>query len=161
MRDTHARVQEAQIVRDLGHGSYCRTRRLGEGSLLDGNRGAQPVDSLYVRLRELLEKLPRVGAQRFDVASLTLGVDRIERERRLARTARSREDYYLAARQTEADILQVVLSCTDDDEAIQVGTASLARRRHFCRGRPRRTQRPDWGFCLVIRSMATDAEGRV
>jgi hypothetical protein len=27
-----------------------------------------------------------------------------------------------------------VLSCADDDEAVQVGIASLARRRHFCRG---------------------------
>ena len=63
--------------------------------------GREALDALDVGLGELLEELPRVGAERLDVAALALGVDRVERERRLARAARPGEDDELAARQTE------------------------------------------------------------
>jgi hypothetical protein len=61
-----------------------RARRLGERALLDGDGGAQPIDSLDIGLRELLEKLSCIGAQRLDVTPLALGVDGVECERRLA-----------------------------------------------------------------------------
>ena len=88
--DADARVEEAQVVGDLGDRADGGARRLRERALLDGDGGAEPVDALDVRLRELLEELPRVGAQRLDVAPLPLGVDRVEGERRLARAARAR-----------------------------------------------------------------------
>ena len=39
------------------------------------------VDQIDVGLLHLLEELPRVGRQRFDVAPLALGVNRVERQR--------------------------------------------------------------------------------
>ena len=67
---------------------------------------------------ELLEELPRVCAERLDVPALALGVDRVERERGLARTARSSEHDQLPARERDAHVLQVVLPGADDDQAI-------------------------------------------
>ena len=58
--------------------------------------GREALDALDVGLGELLEELPRVGGERLDVAALALGVDRVERERRLARAARAGEDDELA-----------------------------------------------------------------
>ena len=80
--------------------------------------GLRPVDALDVGLGELLEELAGVGAERLDVAALPLGVDGVEGERRLARAARPGEDDDLAARQTDADVLQVVLPRADDDEPV-------------------------------------------
>jgi hypothetical protein len=50
------------------------------GSLFDGDRRGETIDSVDVRLRELLEELPRVRRQGLDIASLAFGVDRVERE---------------------------------------------------------------------------------
>src|ERR1019366_5763252 len=105
MRNTDARIEEPQVVGDLGDRAHRRARGLREGPLLDGDRGAEPVDALDVGLRELLEELPRVRAQGLDVASLALGVDRIEGERRLTRTAGAGEDDDLASRQAYTDVL--------------------------------------------------------
>ena len=118
VRDADARVEQAQVVGDLGHRADRGARRLRERPLLDGDGRAQALDALDVGLGELLEELPRVGAERLDVAALPLGVDRVEGERRLARAARPGEDDDLAARQAHADVLQVVLPRADDDETI-------------------------------------------
>ena len=90
VRNADARVEQAQVVGDLGDRADGGARRLRERALLDGDGRAQALDALDVGLRELLEELPRVGAERLDVAALALGVDGVEGERRLARAARAR-----------------------------------------------------------------------
>ena len=67
---------------------------------------------------ELLEELPRVGRQRFDVASLPLGVDGVEGERRLARAARPGDDDQAIAGELAADVSKIVLACAANDEPI-------------------------------------------
>ena len=116
--DAHPGVEEAEVVGDLGDGAHGGPGRLRERSLLDGDGRAQAVDALDVGLRELLEELARVGAERLDVPPLPLGVDRVEGERRLARAARPREDHDLASGEREADVLEVVLPRADDDELV-------------------------------------------
>ncbi len=113
MRDSDTRVEQAQVVGDLGHGADRGARGLRERPLLDRDGRAQPLDALDVGLRELLEKLAGVGAQRLDVPSLALRVDRVEGERRLARSAGTGEDDDLAARQADTDVLEIVLSRAD------------------------------------------------
>ena len=79
--DADARVEQAQVVGDLGDRADGGAGRLRERPLLDGDGGAEALDALDVGLGELLEELPRVGAERLDVAALPLGVDRVEGER--------------------------------------------------------------------------------
>jgi hypothetical protein len=80
MRDADPREQEPEVVGDLGHGADRGARRFREGPLLDGDGGREAVDAIDVGLRELLEELPRVGAERLDVAALAFCVDGVERE---------------------------------------------------------------------------------
>ncbi len=56
--------------------------------LLDGDGRWDAIDRVRHRLVHAVEELPRVGAERLDVAALALGVDRIEREARFAGATR-------------------------------------------------------------------------
>ena len=85
VRLAHARIQQPQVVVDLGDGSDGRTRRARGRLLLDRDRRTQPVDGVHIRPLHLVEELPRIGAQRFDIAPLPLGVDGVKGQRALAR----------------------------------------------------------------------------
>ena len=106
----HADVgeQQAEVVVDLGDGADRRPRVRGRRLLFDRNRGGQPLDQVDVRLFHLLEELPGVGGQRLDVAPLSLGVDRVEGQRRLARPREAGDDDKFVPRDIDVDILQVV-----------------------------------------------------
>ncbi len=54
------------------------------GFLFDGNGRGQALDVIDVRLLHYRQELARVGRQRFDIAALALGIDRVEGQRRLA-----------------------------------------------------------------------------
>ena len=82
--------------------------------------GRQPADVIDVRLRQLAEELPGVAGQRFDVPPLALGVERVERERTLARAADAGEDDQLVARQVEVDVAEVVFAGAADDDGLSV-----------------------------------------
>ena len=86
-RAADARVQQPQVVVDLGRRADGRARIADAVLLADGDRRADAFDRVDVRLLHPLEELPRVGRQRLDVAALPFGVDRVEGERRLARAA--------------------------------------------------------------------------
>jgi hypothetical protein len=89
---TDAGEQQTQVVVDLGdradRGSGVARRRL----LVDGDRRRQTLDELDVGLVHLAEELAGIRGERLDVAALTLGVDRVERQARLARTGQPGED---------------------------------------------------------------------
>jgi hypothetical protein len=85
VRMADARPQQAQVVVDLGDRADRRPRVARRRLLVDRDRRRQALDRVDVGLVHLPEELPRVGAQRLDVAALALGVDRVEGERRLAR----------------------------------------------------------------------------
>src|SRR5262249_5097147 len=106
---TEASVEDAQVVVHLRDGSDGRARTLARRLLLDADGRRQAADVLDLRLLHLAEELTSVRRQRLDVAPLTLGVDRVECERRLAGTARSAADRHLAARHFDGDVFQVVL----------------------------------------------------
>ena len=64
------------------------------------------------------EELAGVGRQRLDVAALALGVDRVERQRRLARPRQAGEDDELVAGQLERDVAEVVLPGAPDHQLV-------------------------------------------
>jgi len=49
--------------------------------------GTQAVNGIHIGALHLIEELARVGGERFDVAALAFGVNRVEGKRRLARAA--------------------------------------------------------------------------
>ena len=112
VRRTDARPQQAHVVVDLGDRADRRTRVLRGGLLVDGDGGRQTVNVVHVRLVHLAEELPRVAGQRFNVAALTLGVDRVKRQRRFTRAGQAGEHHQLVARNLDVDVFQVVLSRT-------------------------------------------------
>ena len=119
VRDADVGEEQAEIVVDLGHRPDRRSR-VGAGRLLLDRKGRrQALDRIDVRLLHLLEELPGIGRERFDVAPLALGVNRVEGERRLAGPRQSRDDHELVARQVHVDPFQVVdARAADGDLAV-------------------------------------------
>ncbi len=118
VRLAHARPQQAQVVVDLRHRADGRAGVARGRLLVDRDRRAQALDRVDVGLVHLAEELPRVGRQRLDVAALPLGVDRVEREARLARAGQAGDHDERVARQRQRHVFQVVLSRPRDDDLI-------------------------------------------
>ena len=84
MRLSDGRKQQAQIIVNLSDRADGRTRTAGHGLLFDRDGRRQSFDRVDVGFFQLIEKLPRVRRQRFDVPPLAFGVNRVEGQRRLA-----------------------------------------------------------------------------
>ena len=119
VRDADARVEQAQVVVDLGDGAHRGARVLRRRLLVDRDRRRQALDVVDVGLVHLAEELPRVRREGLDVAALALGVDGVERERGLARAGQAGDHDELVARDVEVDVLEVVLAGAADGDAIQ------------------------------------------
>ncbi len=78
--------------------------------MLDRNGGAQPFDGVDIRAFHLVEELAGIRRQRFHVAPLPLGVNRIEGQRRFSGAAKPGNDSQAVARDLNIDILQIVLA---------------------------------------------------
>ena len=102
------RVEQAQEVVDLRHGPHRRTRVLVRGLLLNGDNRAQSRDLVHVGTLHRPHELTRIGRQRLHVAALSLGVDRVEGQRRLPRPRKTRDDHQFAARNFQIHVFQVV-----------------------------------------------------
>ena len=122
-------VEEPQVVVDLGDRPDRGARVLRGGLLLDRDRRREPLDGVDVRLLHLLEELPGVRGERLHVAALSLGEERVERQRRLARAGQPREHHQLVARQVEVDVLEIVLArAADRDELAGGGCGNCCAR---------------------------------
>src|SRR5665213_2834689 len=84
VRMPDARVQQPQVVVDLGDRADRRSRVAVCRLLVDRDRRRETLDEVDVGLVHLPKELPGIGRQRLDVASLTLGEDRVEGEARLS-----------------------------------------------------------------------------
>ena len=115
---TGARIEETEVVVDLGDGADRGARVLRGRLLVDADRRAQALDEVDVGLVHLAQELARVGRQGLDVAALALGEDRVEGEAGLARPGESGEHDEGVAREVERDVLQVVLTGAPDDELV-------------------------------------------
>ena len=128
-RAAGARVEQAEVVVNF-RGRRDRRARIARGVLLlDGDGGSDAGDFIHVRLLDALEKLPRIRRKRFDVAPLALGVNRVKREARFARSGNPRDHRDRVVRNIEADVLQVV------DARPAHADGFLLRHTH-CRGWP-------------------------
>ena len=110
MGHTDRRVEQAQVIVDLGDGANGGARTAAGGFLLNRDRWAKAVDGIDVGALHLVEKLAAIGGKGFDVAALAFGVNGIESERGFAGAAQARYDRQSIARNLDVDILQVVLA---------------------------------------------------
>ena len=115
-----AGVQHPQVVRNFRDRADGTAWVAPGGLLLDADRRRQPADVIDVRFRELPEELAGVAGERLDVPALTFGVDRVERERRLAAAAHAGKDDELVSREFEVYAAQVVFACPTNDNTLGV-----------------------------------------
>ena len=128
VRHPDARVEQAEVVVDLGDGADRAARVARRRLLVDRDRRRQALDEVDVGLVHLPEELAGVRGERLDVAALALGVDGVERERRLARAREAGEHDQLVARQFEVDVAEVVLPRALDPMMLFVFEAATAPR---------------------------------
>ncbi len=103
-----ARVQQPQIIVNLGGRRHSRTR-IARGILLaDRNRRSNSRDFVHVRFFDALEELARISRKRFDVASLPLGIKRVESKAGFARARNPADHRDRVVRNHEVNVLQVV-----------------------------------------------------
>ena len=136
------RVQQFEVVVQLGHGADRRTRGAHRPVLVDGDGGQDAVHALDVRLVHAVEELPRVRGEALDVAALALGVQNVEREAGLARAADAGQHRQAVERNLDVDVLEVVLAGADHADGVAAGFGCVQSRapvRLFQRraGRPR------------------------
>ena len=131
MRHADAREQQPQVIVDLGDRADRRPRVPAGALLVDRDRRRQPIDLVDVRLLHLPEELPRVRTEALDVAPLSLGVDRVERETRLAGSAQTGDDDQAITREGDRDVLEVVFARSAHDELVLGHVASLTDEAHF------------------------------
>ena len=120
-----ARVEHPQQVRERRDAADRRAGRGRPALLLERHGRRQAVDLVDLGHAHLVEQPPRVGRDRLEVAPLRLGVERAERERRLARAGDAGEHDQGVARDVEVDVLEVVLARpAHADEAVGPGGRS-------------------------------------
>ena len=74
------RPEEFYVIANLRHGADGRARGFDSVALLDGNGGRDALDAVHLRLVHPIEELSRVRREGFDVAALSFGEERVERE---------------------------------------------------------------------------------
>ena len=101
--------KQLQVVVEFRHRADRGTRRFDGIGLVDGDGRRDAVDAVGLRFVHAIEELSRVGGERLDVTALSLGVNRVECQRRFSRTADAGDDDQLVQRQPEVDSLEIVL----------------------------------------------------
>ncbi len=122
--------QQVEIARDVGHRADSRAGIAGDRLLLDRDHRGEAEDEIDVWLGDLRDEPLGERRQRFHVAALSLGVDRVERQARLARARQAGDDDQRVARDLQRDVLQVVNAGALDADR---GPRLLTRRRHRSR----------------------------
>ena len=100
--------QQAQVVENLGGGGDGGARVAGGVLLFDRDGGGDAVDQVGVGFFDALQKLPRIGGKRFDIAALAFGVDGVEGERRFAGAGDTGDHRQLVVRDLKIDVFEVM-----------------------------------------------------
>ena len=119
VRLADGRKQDAQIVVNLGRRRDRGTRIGPRAPLLDRDRRRKPFDEIDVRLFHLVQELPGVGGEAFDVAALAFGIERVEGERGFPRAAQAGDYDQFFPRNLDVEILEIVLARTADLDSLR------------------------------------------
>ena len=111
-------VEQAEIVVNLRDGRDRGARIGAGGALFDGDGRGKSFDMTDFRLAHAVEELAGVGGEAFDVAALSLGVERVERERGLAGAGKPGDDGETVTRDRDVDVFQVMFGSAVDDDVL-------------------------------------------
>ena len=104
----YAGKEQLQVIvylRNRPHrGAWVAARYL----LLNSDSRRDALYLIHLRLLHPAEELPRIGAQALHIAALPFGIERIERQRRLAAAAHARYHHQLVARDVHRHAFQVM-----------------------------------------------------
>src|SRR6266545_7564297 len=98
MRHAGSGKQDPHIVLDIGHRADRRAWVAADTLLLDRDYWRESVHKVDIRLLDLLDTPARIGRERLQKAALALGIDRLKRQRRLARARKPGNHHQLLAR---------------------------------------------------------------
>ena len=104
------RVEQAEIVVDLGGGGDGRTGIGRRDALLNRDSRGEPFDVVHIGLLHLIQKLPSVSREAFDILALPFRKESVEGERGFARAAHACHHHKLVARNFDIKVPQVVLA---------------------------------------------------
>ncbi len=121
-RDGFASEERGEVRLEISHRGERRAARLDGRAAIDRDGRRDGVERFDGRTFEALEELPRVGAEAFDESPLPLCIERIERERRFAGTARPRHAHELAGVDIERDLTQVVRARAAQADGVHGGS---------------------------------------
>jgi len=102
--------EQLEIIIDLGDCSDGGAGRFDAVALLDGDGRGNPLDGDGPGLVHPVEKLPRVGAECFDIAPLSLRINGVKGEARFSGTTRACDYDQGPGREIEINAFEVVLS---------------------------------------------------
>ena len=133
----HPGVEHPQEIVNLGDRADGRPRVVARRFLRDRDRRAEAADVVDLGLGHLAQELPGEGGQTLHVPPLALGVERVERQRALARAGHAGQANQLVSRQDHVDAPQVVLAGALDDDIgsghrCPGGLVKLGRPRQSC-----------------------------
>ena len=90
-------IEQAQVFVDLGRGRYGRAGITADDTLLDGYSRGKPTYPVGLGLSHTTDELTSVRRETLHVATLALGIERVEGERTLPRTTHPGDDDELAS----------------------------------------------------------------
>ena len=111
-------IEQAEIIVYFRDGRDRGTRIGAGGALFDGDGRGKPLDVADFRLAHAVEELAGVGGEAFDVAALSLGVERVERERGLAGAGKPGDDGETVTRDRDVDVFQVMFGSAVNDDVL-------------------------------------------
>ena len=114
VRNAHPRPQQTKIVMNLRHRSHGRARIPPCRLLIDGDRGAEALNRVHVRLVHLPQKLAGIARKAFHIPALAFRINGIKSKGALAAPAQPRDHRHLIARYPQGDVFQIVFPGTPD-----------------------------------------------
>ena len=103
-----AREQQLEVIVQFGGRADGRTGIARIDLLFDGDGRSDARDQVHVGFGDLAQELPGIGREALDIASLSLGEDRVESQRRFARARKTGDDREGIVRDFDLDVAEVV-----------------------------------------------------
>ena len=106
--------QQLQVIVQLGHRAHGGAGAAHRVGLVDGDGRRYAFNFIHRWLVHAVEELARIRTEGLHIAALALGIQRVEHQAGLARTARSGDHGEFAGANVEVDVLEVVLARAAD-----------------------------------------------
>ncbi len=119
--------QEPDVICQLRHRAHGGAGVFHRIALIDRNRRRNAFHALHLRLIHAVQKLPRISRKALDIAPLSLGVEGVERQARLARSAHPGDNNEFVDRYVEMQVFEIILASPNN-------TDDVCRHRHPRRG---------------------------